>query len=84
MNLDCQIDHFVRSIISYHKNPCAGSDLELQRSAIYLKLALREYEKDLVMRVTDNVLKTFFATVNVEEAVWKIDSLNNAIKRLSE
>lgn len=74
----------MRSIISYHREPCAGSDLELQRSAIYLKLALRDYEKDMVTRVTDNVLNALSVSADVADAVRKIDSLNDAIKRLGE
>ena len=56
----------------------------MQRSAIYLKLALRDYENDLVTRVTDGVLNALSVRADVTDAVRKIDSLNDAIKRLGE
>lgn len=81
-NLDFQIDQFLRAITIYMENPDINTSFQLQRRAIYLRDAVREHDKEMEKRVTDNVLNALSVKFETNGAIEEIKSLKKAIEDL--
>lgn len=81
-NLDFQIDQFLRTTTIYMENPDINTSFQLQRRAIYLRNAVRELDKEMEKRLTDNVLNAFSVKLEKDGAIEEIKSLKKAIEDL--
>ena len=80
--LDFQIDQFLRALTVYMENPDINTKFELQRRAIYLRVAVREHDKKMEKRVTDNVLNALSVKLEKDGAIEEIKSLKKTIEDL--
>ena len=64
------------------ERPDINTNLELQRRALYLRLAVRELDKQMEKRVTDNVLKALSIKSETDGATNEIKGLQKAIEDL--
>ena len=80
--LDFQIDQFLRALTVYMETPDINTKFELQRRAVYLRNAVREHDKEMEKRITDNVLNTLSVKLEKDGAIEEIKSLKKAIEDL--
>ena len=78
-HLDLQIEYFLRAITIYMENPDINTSFQLQHRAIYLRDAVREHDKEMEKRVTDNVLNALSVKFEKDGAIEEIKSLKKAI-----
>ncbi len=64
------------------ENPDINTSFQLQRRAIYLRDAVREHDKEIEKRVTDNVLNALSIKLEKDGAIEEIKSLKKAIDDL--
>ena len=81
-HLDLQIEQFLRALTIYMENPDINTSFQLQRRAIYLRDAVREHDKEIEKRVTDNVLNALSIKLEKDGAIEEIKSLKKAIDDL--
>ena len=81
-HLDLQIEQFLRALTIYMENPDINTSFQLQRRAIYLRDAVREHDKEMEKRVTDNVLNALSIKLEKDGAIEEIKSLKKAIDDL--
>ena len=80
--LDFQLDQFLRALTIYMEHPDINTSFQLQRRAIYLRDAVREHDKEIEKRITDNVLKALSIKFQTDGAIDEIKSLQKAIEDL--
>lgn len=81
-NLDFHIDQFIRALTIYIEHPDINTSFQLQRRAIYLRDAVREHDREMEKRVTDNVLNALSVKFETNGAIEEIKSLKKAIDDL--
>ena len=64
------------------EHPDINTSFQLQRRAIYLRDAVREHDKEIEKRITDNVLKALSIKFQTDGAIDEIKSLQKAIEDL--
>ena len=64
------------------EQPVVNNNFQLQRSAIYLRDAVREHDKEIEKRVTENVLNALSVKLETDGAIKEINSLKQAIENL--
>ena len=84
MYLEMQLDMFLRSLMQYIQEPSPMLSLDLQHKAISLKYALRQQEKEMEKRITENVLKSLSVHLENDGTIAEIESLREAIERLGK
>ena len=84
MYLEIQLDMFLRSLMQYIQDPSPMLSLDLQHKAMSLKYALRQQEKEMEQRITENVLKSISVRLENNGAIAEIESLREAIERLGK
>lgn len=80
--LDFQLDQFLRALTIYMEHPDINTSFQLQRRAIYLRDAVREHDKEIEKRITDNVLKALSIKFETDGAIDEIKGLQKAIEDL--
>ena len=80
--VDFQIDQFLRALTVYMENPDINTKFELQRRAIYLRNAVREHDKEMEKRITDNVLNALSVKLEKDGVIEEIKSLKKNIEDL--
>ena len=58
--------------------------LDLQHKAMSLKYALRQQDKEMEQRITENVLKSLSVRLENDGVIAEIESLREAIERLGK
>lgn len=84
MNLEIQLEMFLRSLMQYIQEPSPILSLDLQHKAMSLKYALRQQEKEMEKRITDRVLQSLSVRLEKDGAISEIGSLEKAIERLGK
>ena len=84
MYLEMQFDMFLRSLMQYIQEPSPMLSLDLQHKAMSLKYALRQQDKEMEKRITDNVLKSISVRLENNGTIAEIESLREAIERLGK
>ena len=84
MYLEMQFDMFLRSLMQYIQEPSPMLSLDLQHKAISLKYALRQQEKEMEKRITENVLKSLSVHLENDGTIAEIESLREDIERLGK
>ena len=84
MYLEIQLDMFLRSLMQYIQEPSPMLSLDLQHKAMSLKYALRQQEKEMEQRITENVLKSISVRLENNGVIAEIESLREAIERLGK
>lgn len=84
MYLEMQLDMFLRSLMQYITDPSPMLSLDLQHKAMSLKYALRQQDKEMEQRITDNVLKSLSVRLENDGVIAEIESLREAIERLGK
>ena len=84
MYLEMQLDMFLRSLMQYITDPSPMLSLDLQHKAMSLKYALRQQEKEMEQRITENVLKSISVRLENNGVIAEIESLREAIERLGK
>ena len=84
MYLEMQFDMFLRSLMQYIQAPSPMLSLDLQHKAMSLKYALRQQDKEMEKRITENVLKSLSVRLENDGVIAEIDSLREAIERLGQ
>lgn len=84
MNLEFQLDMFLRSLMQYIQEPSPTLSLDLQHKAMSLKYALRQQDKEMEQRITENVLKSISVRLENDGVIAEIESLREAIERLGK
>ena len=84
MYLEMQLDMFLRSLMQYIQEPSPTLALDLQRKAMSLKYALRQQDKEMEQRITDNVLKSISVRLENNGAITEIKSLREAVEQLGK
>lgn len=84
MYLEMQFDMFLRSLMHYIQEPSPMLSLDLQHKAMSLKYALRQQDKEMEKRITDNVLKSLSVRLEDDGIIAEIESLREAIERLGK
>ena len=84
MNLEFQLDMFLRSLVWYIAEPSPTLSLDLQHKAMSLKDALRRQEKEMEERITANVMRNLYIRLSNDGAIDEIDSLREAIEQLGK
>ena len=84
MNLEIQLEMFLRSLMQYIQEPSPMLSLDLQHKAMSLKYALRQQEKEMEKRITENVLKNLSVRLESNGAITEIKSLREAIEQLGK
>lgn len=84
MNLEFQLDMFLRSLMQYIQDPSPMLSLDLQHKAMSLKDALRRQEKEMEERITANVMRNLSVHLENGGAIAEIESLREAIERLGK
>lgn len=64
------------------EHPDINTSFQLQRRAIYLRDAVREHDKEIEKRITDNVLKALSIKFETDGAIDEIKGLQKAIEDL--
>ena len=75
---------FLRSLMQYITDPSPMLSLDLQHKAMSLKYALRQQDKEMEQRITDNVLKSLSVRLENDGVIAEIESLREAIERLGK
>ena len=84
MYLEMQFDMFLRSLMQYITDPSPMLSLDLQHKAMSLKYALRQQDKEMEKRITENVLKSISVRLENNGVIAEIESLREAIERLGK
>ena len=84
MYLEIQFDMFLRSLMQYIQEPSPILSLDLQHKAMSLKYALRQQDKEMEKRITENVLKSLSVRLENDGVIAEIESLREAIERLGK
>lgn len=84
MYLEMQFDMFLRSLMQYIQEPSPMLSLDLQHKAMSLKYALRQQDKEMEKRITENVLKSLSVRLENDGVIAEIESLREAIERLGK
>ena len=84
MYLEMQFDMFLRSLMQYIQEPSPILSLDLQHKAMSLKYALRQQDKEMEKRITENVLKSLSVRLESNGVIAEIESLREAIERLGK
>ena len=84
MYLEMQLDMFLRSLMQYITDPSPALCLDLQHKAMSLKYALRQQDKEMEKRITENVLKSLSVRLENDGVIAEIESLREAIERLGK
>ena len=84
MYLEIQLDMFLRSLMQYIQEPSPMLSLDLQHKAMSLKYALRQQDKEMEQRITENVLKSISVRLENNGVIAEIESLREAIERLGK
>ena len=84
MNLEIQLEMFLRSLMQYIQEPSPMLSLDLQHKAMSLKYALRQQDKEMEKRITENVLKSLSVRLENNGVIAEIESLREAIERLGK
>ena len=84
MYLEMQLDMFLRSLMQYIQEPSPILSLDLQHKAMSLKYALRQQDKEMEKRITENVLKSISVRLENDGVIAEIESLREAIERLGK
>ena len=84
MYLEMQFDMFLRSLMQYIQEPSPILSLDLQHKAMSLKYALRQQDKEMEQRITENVLKSISVRLENNGVIAEIESLREAIERLGK
>ena len=84
MHLEIQLDMFLRSLMQYIQEPSPTLCLDLQHKAMSLKYALRQQDKEMEKRITENVLKSLSVRLENDGVIAEIESLREAIERLGK
>ena len=84
MNLEFQLDMFLRALMLYINDPSPTMSLQLQSKAMSLEYALRQQDKEMEKRITDNVLKSISVRLENNGTIAEIESLREAIERLGK
>ena len=84
MYLEMQLDMFLRSLMQYIQEPSPILSLDLQHKAMSLKYALRQQDKEMEKRITENVLKSISVRLENNGVIAEIESLREAIERLGK
>ena len=74
----------MRSLMQYITDPSPMLSLDLQHKAMSLKYALRQQDKEMEQRITDNVLKSLSVRLENDGVIAEIESLREAIERLGK
>lgn len=80
--LEFQIDQLIRALTIYMEHPDINTNFQLQHKTMDLRLAIRDYTKELEERVTNNVLNAISVKIEKEGAIKEIKSLKKAIEDL--
>jgi len=75
---------FLRSLMQYITDPSPMLSLDLQHKAMSLKYALRQQDKEMEKRITENVLKSISVRLENNGVIAEIESLREAIERLGK
>ena len=75
---------FLRSLMQYIQEPSPMLSLDLQHKAMSLKYALRQQDKEMEKRITENVLKSLSVRLENDGVIAEIESLREAIERLGK
>ena len=75
---------FLRSLMQYIQDPSPMLSLDLQHKAMSLKYALRQQDKEMEKRITENVLKSISVRLENNGVIAEIESLREAIERLGK
>ena len=75
MYLEMQFDMFLRSLMQYIQEPSPILSLDLQHKAMSLKYALRQQDKEMEKRITENVLKSLSVRLENDGVIAEIESL---------
>ena len=70
--------------MQYITDPSPMLSLDLQHKAMSLKYALRQQDKEMEQRITDNVLKSLSVRLENDGVIAEIESLREAIERLGK
>lgn len=84
MNLEFQLDMFLRALMLYINDPSPTMSLQLQSRAVNLKYALCQQQTEMEKRITDNVLQSLSVRLEKDGAISEIGSLEKAIERLGK
>ena len=84
MYLEMQFDIFLRSLMQYIQEPSPMLALDLQHKSMSLKYALRQQDKEMEKRITENVLKSISVRLENNGVIAEIESLREAIERLGK
>ena len=84
MYLEMQFDMFLRSLMQYIQEPSPILSLDLQHKAMSLKYALRQQDKEMEKRITENVLKSLSVRLENDGVIAEIESLREAIEQLGK
>ena len=84
MDFEFQLKMFLRSLMQYTAEPSPTLAWDLQRRAMGLEIALRQQEKEMEQRITDNVLKSLSVRLESNGVIAEIESLREAIERLGK
>ena len=84
MYLDMLLNDFLRSLVQCAADPSPTMQLHLQHRVMVLKSALRQEEKAMEKRITENVLKTLSVRLENNGAIHEIESLRKAIEQLEK
>lgn len=84
MNLEIQLEMFLRSLMQYIQEPSPMLSLDLQHKAMSLKYALRQQQTEMEKRITENVLKSLSVRLESNGVIAEIESLREAIERLGK
>ena len=84
MYLEMQLDMFLRSLMQYIQEPSPILSLDLQHKAMSLKYALRQQDKEMEKRITENVLKSISVRLENNGTIAEIESLREAVERLGK
>lgn len=82
MYLDMLLNDFLRSLVQCAADPSPTMQLHLQHRVMVLKSALRQEEKAMEKRITENVLKAISVQLDNNGAINEIESLRKAIEQL--
>ena len=84
MDFEFQLKMFLRTLIRYTADPSPTLALDLQHRAMGLEIALRQQEKEMEQRITENVLKSISVRLENNCVIAEIESLREAIERLGK
>ena len=84
MDYEFQLKMFLRSLMQYAADPSPTLALDLQHRAMGLENALRQQEKEMEKRITENVLQSLSVRLESNGVIAEIESLREAIERLGK